>query len=150
MSDPIHWFFKCDNPGQAVYLSGMSAYCKFNPVSDSIGVMVTTKETVAQELRAAQQRNISGVREVTADEYNALCEKKKLWVPLQPGWREQIQRPRTTPTTVKKEVEEPSRKSAPEVATVTETKAPLVQTTLPQEHKPVAVRRRNPREPNKL
>lgn len=139
-----HFFFKNRNPRQAVYLTGKGVYVQFEAINLDIGVIAVRMTDVAEELRSASRRNVSGVEEITEEEYTWLKKKQVDITRLQEPWREEFnpkrqQNPTNRP--IKQVASAEERRELQERqkshATVTEKlRVKLEQSQLPDKFKP--------------
>lgn len=105
------YYFKNSTPSQKVWLSGLNVWGQFQRVNDATGILVTTKESVAAELRKAQAKGISGVTEITQAEWADL-ESKKNSLPSPKPWREEFA-PRRKQSDTGGSVQQPPPKPQP-------------------------------------
>jgi len=81
-------FFTKENPRVKVYLQDGS-YAPFDQVSDNQAILQTENPFLIQQLRLCIQGQRGGVAEITRDEFIALEEVKKNFVPRR-LWREEL------------------------------------------------------------
>ena len=90
METTKHFFFKCHDPRLKVLMPKRQRWVQFEDVGNNVGVFITTKEDVASEFRDVAGRHISGVQEISSEEYNALKTQKKTGSDSSPVWREEF------------------------------------------------------------
>lgn len=147
----MHFFFKCINPRQAIWLSEFNTWLNFENVDNEVGIFQTTRQDVAEAIRKVDG---SFIREITAAEFAELTSKKKSDLTLPRQWREELDPARKRPAADTVAVSKPqsaasSRISDPPAAAAPEPPKPparLVQAPVPTDTKP-KVRRKRPPEP---
>lgn len=143
------FYFKCNNPRQEIWVSEFQSWVSFINVDNETGIFQTTRADVAAALRRV---DVSGVVEITADQFVELEQKKKADLTLPKAWREEFSpsgnraqtdtqsRPAPPATAA------PSSAPPPSAAAAAEPPPKLTQQTLPQASRPTA-RKKAPKPP---
>lgn len=137
------YFFKNRNPSAGVYLTKVGVFASFRKVDNNVGILETTRDDVANDLRLAARGNRSGVQEIDSEEFEKLKKKAMTYRPSKPNWREEFKPHKKTTDTVTRaqKSSEPEERSSTVAANAGDAKKvpnTIEQSELPESLRPSA------------